>query len=224
MPPGTLLMDSGFAIDRYPIGSGSRLYLLKVRGMSVDHSEGYEDIADKFIAARSDIGATFVRSWARDNLAPSSSIVDVACGSGVPIAQALIEDGFVIFGIDASPSLTAAFRGRFPDVEAACEAAQDSAFFNRDFDAAVCVGLLFLLSPDNQLKVLHRVTNALRPGGRFLFTAPRQACEWQDVLTGRRSRSLGEREYERLLNASGLQLVGAHEQDNFFYDAIKPTV
>jgi SAM-dependent methyltransferase len=140
----------------------------------------------------------------------------------VPIAQALIEDGFIIFGIDASPTLLTALHLRFPDVPVACEAVQDSVFFHRAFDAAVAIGLLFLLSPDDQRKVFYQVADALRPRGRFLFTAPRQACEWRDVLTGRQSRSLGEAEYRRVVEASGLQLVGCHERENFFYDAIKP--
>ena len=192
--------------------------------MNIDRSEGWDGVAEQFMAARSDIGATLVRSWARDNLPPSSSVVDVGCGSGVPIAQALIEDGFTVFGIDASPLLIAAFRRRFPDVQSACEAAQESVFFHDTFDAAVSVGLLFLLSADDQRKVFHRVANALRPGGYFLFSAPRETCEWQDVLTGRRSRSLGEQEYERLLEASGLCLVRCHvdEGENNYYDATKP--
>ena len=189
--------------------------------MSTDRSEGYEDIAEQFMMVRSDSGARFVRRWARENLPPASAIVDVGCGSGVPIAAALIEDGFKLFGIDASSSLLAAFRDRFPGAPATCEAAQDSAFFARTFDAAVSIGLLFLLSEEDQATVLPRVAHALRPGGRFLFTAPRQRCEWQDVLTDRPSRSLGAREYGRLLEASGLQLVGCHAEENYFYDAIK---
>lgn len=190
--------------------------------MTLDKSEGYEDIADQFMAARSDIGATFVRSWARANLPPASSVVDVGCGSGLPIAQALIEDGFSVYGIDASPSLLSAFRRRFPDAHSACEAAQDSVYFHQVFDAALSIGLMFLLSADDQYEVIQRVENALRPGGHFLFTAPWQVCEWQDVLTKRQSQSLGEQEYQRLLEKSGLRLIGCHEEENHFYHAAKP--
>ncbi len=200
----------------------ARVACPEVRRVMIDQSEGYEGVAEQFMAARSDIGATFVRSWARDNLPPASSIADVGCGSGVPIAQALIEDGFTVFGIDASPSLLAAFRRRFPDARSACEAAQDSVFFHHIFDAVVSVGLLFLLSADDQRKVFQRVANALRPGGRFLFTAPWQICEWQDMLTKRQSRSLGVQEYKRLLEESGLRLIGCHQEENHFYDATKP--
>lgn len=192
--------------------------------MDIDRSEGWDGVAEQFMAARSAIGRALVRSWARDNLRPSSSIVDVGCGSGVPISQALIEDGFEVSGIDASPRLINAFQRRFPEAQGACEAAQDSMFFYRTFDAAVSIGLLFLLSADDQRRVIDRVAQALVPGGRFLFSAPRGVCEWQDILTGRRSTSLGDQAYGKILEASGLQLVGcqADEGSNNYYDAAKP--
>lgn len=192
--------------------------------MASDRSEGWDEIAERFMAARSDVGAALVRSWARDRLPPSSAIVDVGCGSGVPIARALIEGGFTVAGIDASPRLIAAFARRFPDAQHACEAAQDSRFFDRSFDAAVAIGLLFLLSVEDQRAVIAGVAKALRPGGHFLFSAPREVCEWPDTLTGRRSLSLGEAGYARLLEESGLRLVGryADEGANNYFEALKP--
>lgn len=191
--------------------------------MNGDRSEGWDAVAVHFMAARSAIGADLVRAWARDNLPQAGSIVDIGCGFGVPIAKALIEQGFEVSAIDASPSLIAAFRRRFPDAPSACEAAQDSALFGRSFDAAVSIGLMFLLSAEDQGKVIDRVATALRPGGRFLFTAPREIQEWEDSLTGRRSRSLGEDAYRQLLEAAGLRLTGcfADEGGNSYYDAVK---
>lgn len=191
--------------------------------MNIDQSEGWDDIAERFMTVRSDIGASLVRSWARDNLPKSGSVIDVGCGSGVPITQALVDEGFEVFGIDASPKLIAAFRRRFPGARSACEAAQDSNFFHRSFDAAVAIGLLFLLSEDDQRRAIDRVGDALVPGGRFLFSAPRQRCSWRDMLTGRSSRSLGEKAYERLLNMSGLRLAGHYvdEGGNQYFDAVK---
>lgn len=176
------------------------------------------------MAARSDIGARLVLSWARDHLPRSGSIVDVGCGSGVPITQALVEEGFDVCGIDASPTLLAAFRRRFPNAQTACEAAQDSAFFYRTFDAAVSIGLLFLLSEGDQRQVIRRVAESIKPGGRFLFSAPRERCEWQDMLTGRSSRSLGKTEYERLFKLSGLSLAEliVDEGNNNYFDVTKP--
>ncbi|WP_262692246.1 class I SAM-dependent methyltransferase [Kordiimonas aestuarii] len=192
--------------------------------MTADLSDGWDDVAGQFLAFRSNIGAALVRAWAQHNLAQGGAVVDVGCGSGVPISKVLHEEGFHIFGIDASPTLLDAFRRNFPDAPSACEAAQNSRFFNRQFDAAVAVGLMFLLAEEDQRKLIRRVAKALRPGGRFLFSAPRARCEWDDLLTGRRSVSLGADSYERVLAAAGLSLLDGYtdEGENHYYDVAKP--
>lgn len=128
------------------------------------------------------------------------------------------------YGVDASPSMIAAFRTRFPGVPAECSAVQDSGFFDRTFDGAVAWGLVFLLSADDQYRLIRKVSRKLKRGGRFLFTSPGQISEWQDILTGGRSVSLGAREYRRALEAEGLLLVGEadDEGDNHYYFAAKP--
>ncbi|NJK31275.1 MAG: class I SAM-dependent methyltransferase [Deltaproteobacteria bacterium] len=174
------------------------------------------------MTARSNIGVDVVRRWS-ECLPPGSTVVDVGCGSGVPISAALIARGFRVFGIDASPTLVSAFRQRFPQAEVACESAEGSRFFDRKFDGAVAIGLLFLLPATDQLEVIERVASALEAGGRFLFTAPREACEWNDMLTGQPSLSLGMDEYRRILERAGMQLRGSYvdEGENHYFDAAK---
>ncbi|HZF44847.1 MAG TPA: class I SAM-dependent methyltransferase, partial [Sphingomonadaceae bacterium] len=105
----------------------------------------------------------------------------------------------------------------------ACEAAQVSPFFDRTFDGAVAIGLLFLLTPADQRTVLGRVSDALKPGGHFLFSAPSQACEWDDMLTGRPSVSLGLEEYGAVLRSAGMTIVGnfTDEGENHYFSASK---
>lgn len=148
-----------------------------------DRSNGYEAVSEKFMALRSNVGVHTVRVWSR-RLRPRVAILDLGCGHGVPISQALIEDGFVLFGVDASQRLVEEYRRRFPHAEVAHEAVEDSTFFNRTFDAVIAIGLMFLLPPDVQETLIHRVAAVLHPGGRFLFSSPERRCTWTDVLTG----------------------------------------
>ncbi|MCW5969117.1 MAG: class I SAM-dependent methyltransferase [Blastocatellales bacterium] len=150
-------------------------------------------------------------------------MLDLGCGHGVPISAALIKDGYIVYGVDASPSLTAEFRRRFPLAQVACEAAEDSSFFRRTFDGIVAIGLMFLLAAETQAKLIRRVALGLNEGGRFLFTAPTQCATWRDILTGRDSVSLGAQEYERLLSESGLLLEHEYvdEGENHYYACIR---
>lgn len=188
--------------------------------MTADPSNGWDTIAHRFLTERSGIGADTVRAWCRA-LPTGASVLDLGCGSGVPITQALIDAGCLVHGIDASPTLIAAFTRRFPKVPVACEDVQTSGFFGQRFDGIVAVGLLFLLQPEAQRALIRKASAALRPEGRFLFTAPFQAGEWSDLMTGRQSVSLGDEVYRRALAECGLRVVGEYfdEGENHYYDA-----
>ncbi len=189
-----------------------------------DPSNGYEAVSSEFMAvrSRSTIGVATVRMWAR-SLPPGAPILDLGCGHGEPMATALMNDGFAIHGVDASPTLTAAFRSRLPHANVACEAVESSRFFGRTFDGVVAVGLLFLLSDGAQRDLIRRIAPALNPGGRFLFTSPAQAGAWTDALTGRESLSLGAEAYKSVLTEAGLALIGEQvdEGDNHYFDSRK---
>ncbi len=191
--------------------------------MSVpDKSNGYEEIAAGFATARnhSSVGASVVADWAQQ-LPAGGTVLDVGCGTGVPISQVLIDRGFRVYGVDASPTLVAAFRARFTNVPVECAAVEDSAFFNRKFDGVIAWGLFFLLDEEAQRKLIHKIANVLQPGGRFLFSAPSQACSWRDNMTGQLSISLGHDAYQTGLQAAGLSLTGTRtdEGENHYYFA-----
>ncbi len=184
-----------------------------------DPSNGYESIAAHFMRARNNrIGPAAVLEWSA-SLPPGASILDLGCGHGVPTSEVLIRQGFAVHGVDASPTLLAGFRSRFPHAPAECCAAEDSAFFHRTFDAAIAWGLLFLLPEELQPIVINKVARALNPGGHFLFTAPEEITTWQDSLTGRESISLGRASYLQILHDAGMTLTGemSDEGNNHYY-------
>lgn len=193
-----------------------------------DASNGYEAIAGEFIAGRGSrpgvgIGVRAVREWAK-TVRPGGTVLDLGCGPGYPMTQILVDAGFDVSAVDASPTMVAEFQARFPGIPVECSAAERSRFFGHSFDGILAWGLLFLLPPAAQAQVIGNVARALARGGQFLFTAPRQICQWSDAMTGRRSESLGTEEYRRLLEAGGLVLRGEtdDEGDNHYYMASKP--
>jgi SAM-dependent methyltransferase len=191
-----------------------------------DKPTGYEDVAAEFIAGRgrnsSGVGASVVADWSQ-TLPSDATVLDLGCGTGVPISQALIERGFEVYGVDASPKIVAAFRARFPSVPVECAAVEDSNFFGRTFDGVVAWGLFFLLDAEIQLRLIKKVAGVLQSRGRLLFTAPNEIGSWPDVMTGRSQFSLGYEEYRKALEAEGLLLVGTRrdEGENHYYLAEK---
>lgn len=188
--------------------------------MSEDASNGYAAVAEEFMAVRSASGRDVVGTWAA-SLPRGGSVVDIGAGHGEPLASALIDAGLTVSAIDASPKMVAAFRRRFPDVEVACEPAEKSRFFGRTFDAALAIGLIFLLPETSQHALLHRISGALKPGGSLLFSAPWQVGTWNDLLTGRSSWSLGIAEYRRILADAGFGVIDEHvdQGGTHYYEA-----
>jgi SAM-dependent methyltransferase len=105
-------------------------------------------------------------------LAPSSQVLDLACGHGRHAIR-LARRGHRVTGIDISTSFLE--RGR---ADAAAAGAEVD-FVHRDmraldavlrYDAAICCFTAFgYFSDDENADVLRRVGRALKPGGRFLL-------------------------------------------------------
>jgi len=188
----------------------------------MDKSNGYEEIAAHFMRARrAHIGPDVVRDWAQE-FPSGAEVLELACGHGV-VSQVLVDQGLRLYAIDASPTLLAAFRERFPGVPTECAAAEESSYFNRTFDGVIAWGLIFLLPVETQRIVLTRMAQAVKPGGRMLFTAPRGAVSWTDSLSGLESRSLSVEEYESLLRELGFDIEPGRMDagENYYYLAVK---
>jgi 2-polyprenyl-3-methyl-5-hydroxy-6-metoxy-1,4-benzoquinol methylase len=113
----------------------------------LDRSNGYEGIAAEFVSTRSiTIGVERVRDWAKA-LPRGAAVVDLGCGPGLPITEVLVAEGLRVYGIDAAPSFVQAFRRNLPNTPIACEAVQDSKFFDRTFDGVLAWGLMFCFRP-----------------------------------------------------------------------------
>jgi len=192
-----------------------------------DPSNGYEGVAPEFLAGRgrapaTAIGASEVRAWAR-KLPRGATVIDLGCGTGLPITKVLVGEGLNVYAIDAAPSLVEAFRHNLPGIPVKCESVEDSLFFKRKFDAVLSWGLIFLLLPEAQRSLIRRMADLLVPGGRLLFTAQAEAQVWNDAMTGLESRSLGAAEYRRLLSAADLEISSEYEDvgQNHYFDACK---
>jgi len=79
------------------------------------------------------------------------------------------------------------------------------------------------LPAEKQRQLIGRVGNALKPDGRFLFSAPRQSCTWRDMLTGEPSLSLGEQTYRLALDEAGMTISACFtdEGESNYFDAVR---
>jgi 2-polyprenyl-3-methyl-5-hydroxy-6-metoxy-1,4-benzoquinol methylase len=195
--------------------------------VGIDRSIGYESVAAEFLAGRGSgrstgVGVTTVRNWAR-TLRRGAAAIDLGCGPGFPLTEVLVAEGLSVYGVDAAPSFVQAFRRNLPDTPVVCEAVEETTFFHRNFDGVLAWGLIFLLPPEEQRRLIKRVADILVPGGRLLFTSEATPLIWNDAMTGLESRALGPEEYRSQMCGVGLTVVGQYEDEgqNYYFDALK---
>lgn len=186
----------------------------------------YDRIADWYAATRDPaVGLPDLAAFARA-LPPGARVLDLGCGTGVPVSRALLRSGFELTALDSSREMVARYRAAFPGVPAHHVRAQDAAFAPGAFDAVVAWGVLFHADEAAQRAILLRVGAWLAPGGRLLFTSGGDAGEAEGTMDGVPFRyvSLGVDGYRRQLAEAGLRLERHHADawDNHVYVAVKP--
>ena len=104
-------------------------------------------------------------------LPAGSCILDVGCGNGVPISEALVKAGHRVVGLDTSTGMLARFRVNLPATPAVRGDVRNCPFSRASFDAAVSWGMMFHLPRCDQAAAFESVSRVLKPGASFLFTA-----------------------------------------------------
>ncbi|MEO1620817.1 MAG: class I SAM-dependent methyltransferase [Cyanobacteria bacterium J06632_3] len=189
--------------------------------MVSDSARAYENHAQKFLAIRdrSKIGIGIAQQWAH-SLPVGSDVLEIACGGGIPVTRTLVDAGLNLWAVDSSLTLLSEFKVRFPDIPVDCAHALDSEYFRRHFSAVISIGLIFLLSEDEQVMLIRKVSKLLSPGGRFLFTAPLEIGTWADMNTGHKCQSLGQARYKCMLRDSKFRVLNTYEDEgkNNYYE------
>lgn len=131
----------------------------------------YRRHAEAFMAARST--ALVEKAWLDRFLeiaGTGAAILDVGCGSGVPIAAYLVGRGARVIGVDSSPELLAAFARNVPGGEAIlCDMRKLG--LRRQFRGVLAWDSLFHLTQADQRAVLPRLAALAAPGGALMFNS-----------------------------------------------------
>ncbi|MFE7172705.1 class I SAM-dependent methyltransferase [Streptomyces sp. NPDC057616] len=99
-----------------------------------------------------------------------STVLDVGCGSGVPVARTLVEAGHQVTGVDISEVQIRRAQERVPQAQFIRGDATAVTFEPGSFDAVVCLYALIHIPLAEQPPLLRRIAGWLRPGGWFVAT------------------------------------------------------
>ena len=106
-----------------------------------------------------------------DSLPRGASVLDVGCGTGIPVTRALVAAGHSVLGVDSSTEMLRRFQVNCPGTPFLRAQIQSCDLEGRTFDAAVAWGVVFHLTREDQVRAFETISSALKPAGPFLFTA-----------------------------------------------------
>ena len=149
-----------------------------------------------------------------DLLPAGAGVLDIGCGSGLPIARELIARGFDVTGLDGTPAMLALFQRNLPGAPAYQADMRDLAL-GRRFAGLLAWDSFFHLSPADQRALFPRFQAHAAAGAALMFTSgPAEGhaigeLEGDPLYHG----SLGPDEYRALLDAAGFAVVAHAVED-----------
>jgi SAM-dependent methyltransferase len=137
-----------------------------------------------------------------------SSILDIGCGFGEPVARYLIDGGFAVAGVDTSPTLIALCRERFPQ-RSWRVADMRSLALEQTFDGLLAWDSFFHLTPDDQRRMFPIFQCHASRRAALMFTSGTSHGESIGSYRGEPlyHASLAPEEYRALLNSIGFRIV-----------------
>ena len=176
----------------------------------------YDRHAHDYVADRRNVGwnesAWLERFGAL--LRQGSSILDIGCGSGAPVAKYLIDQGFAVDGVDSSPTLIALCRERFPQRSWHLADMRDLSL-QRAFDGLLAWDSFFHLTHDDQRRMFPIFKRHASPRAALMFTSGTSHGEATGSYRGEPlyHASLAPEEYRALLKTNGFRVVAHIAED-----------
>lgn len=147
-------------------------------------------------------------------LAPGAAVLDVGCGTGVPIARYLAAAGYQVIGVDSSPELIALFQTNLPEAVAHV-ADMRRLELGRTFGGLIAWDSFFHLNEADQRAMFPVFAGHAAPGAPLLFTSGPEAGEAIGSFEGEPlfHSSLDPDEYRHLLDRHGFDVIAHVSED-----------
>jgi SAM-dependent methyltransferase len=177
----------------------------------------YQRKALDWVRKREHGGGLMEQAWLdrfRALMPPKGSVLDIGCGSAVPIARYLIETGHSVTGVDTSSTFIGLCRERYPAQEWLLADMRTLALA-RPFDGMLAWDSFFHLTPDDQRKMFPVFRKHAAVGAALMFTSGTGhgdrigSFEGEPLYHG----SLDPAEYRSLLDQHGFRVVSHVVED-----------
>lgn len=177
--------------------------------------EGYNVIANWFAENRPQelIEKTYLDGII-NIIGEEAEVLDLGCGTGMPIMNYLLNKGLRVTGVDASYRMLDIARNNLPSANF-LHADMRELSLNHQFDAIIAWHSFFHLPPEDQPAMFPLFKSHLKSGGVLLFTSGKEYGEAWGMNGGINlcHGSLDTSQYQALLETNNFRILHYKEDD-----------
>ena len=143
-----------------------------------------------------------------------ADILDLGCGTGMPMMHYLIGQGLSVTGVDASHRILEIAKQNLPSAEL-IQADMRALKLNRKFNAIIAWHSFFHLPAEDQPAMFGIFKDHLHDKGILIFTSGTEYSEAWGINGGENlfHASLSRDQYRSLLEANNFQVIAYNEDD-----------
>ncbi|WP_426485094.1 class I SAM-dependent DNA methyltransferase [Flavobacterium sp. 2] len=148
------------------------------------NKKSYNKIVDEWAKIRNNSAINKPIKDFLEKTQPNGTILDIGCGTGLPIAKYLSENNQSVIGIDFSENMIEIAKS---------QEIQNSQFFvcdffdfksNENFNGIIAWDSLFHFPKEQQKAIYSKIYDLMLPGGYFLFSHGKKEDEHTDKMFG----------------------------------------
>jgi len=140
---------------------------------------GYNKIAERYVEERENIDNWKEIEEFCSKLPSNAKILDVGCGTGIPVARHLIQSGFAVVGIDLSKEMISIAGQRVQGVDFLQMNMTEIDFPSESFDGVISCYAIFHVPRNKHAAIFQSFCRVLKPDGIMLASIG--ASEWEEV-------------------------------------------
>ncbi len=143
----------------------------------------YDDIAEKYHEWRQKFDNSEQFELFSEYLPQNARVLDLGCGSGIPVSKFLVEKGYDVTGVDISPKMIELARKNVSDARFVV-GDMTEVRFKKKFDGVIAVYSIFHVPREEQKKLFERIHSVLFSGGVFLASLATDEGEYEHDYFG----------------------------------------
>lgn len=141
--------------------------------------DGYNKIAKNYSSSRDQFKNNHYLEKLVELLKPEATILDIGCGSGIPIDKYLVDRGFKVLGIDISEKQIELAKQNVPQAIYKVKGMEDLKDGEYQVDAVVSFYAIFHIPKEQHQDLVKKISSFLTKNGLILVTMG--SGEWEGI-------------------------------------------